>query len=217
MAGTGPGSVLLLPPGRRQYWQASPGTLESAIIFRLAGDPDGAGGPLWGSQPPEILHARLAERIRPRLTTISALWWRSQLERIRAHGLLAIVLTDILAAQAIADDDATLEEANVDPRVVDAERLARSRLDSWTVEDMADVVGMKRSAFTALFKLWRGQTPGAWLDEARLSFAQVRLADPDASIAHVARSTGHPRLQSFGRWFKLRTGLSPSAYRAAHR
>lgn len=189
------------------------------MVFRTAEQAAEPASRLWGVQPPEVLSAAVAESARARLTAISGLWWRDQLSQIRAQGLLAMVLCDVLATAAPLDDHATTDTADdaVDARVVTAERLVRARLDHWTVDDMAAAVDMKRNAFTQLFKAARGITPGAWLDQARLSFATVRLASGDATLAHIAACTGHPRPQSFGRWFKARTGMSPGAYRAAHR
>ena len=133
--------------------------------------------------------------VKAKMVTISALWWRGELSLVRANGLLATVLCELLGAEdahAAVDQDIS---ADIDPRIVKAERLARSRLDSWTVDDFADSVGMKRAAFTTLFRKQRGITPGAWLDEARLSFAKVRLATSQVSLAHIAESTNHPKLQ----------------------
>ena len=216
----GPGSMLLLAPGESDQWSAAPGTEESTIIFRFrALDPSlpqPAGDELWGQPIPQQLTSELIRLVRARMVTISALWWRGEIERVRANAILATVLCDLLGDMHAGENSDQPELRTVDPRIRKAEQLARSRLDSWTVDDFADSVGMKLSAFTALFRAQRGMTPGAWLDEARLSFAKVRLATSEGSLVHKARSTNHPQLPSFGRWFKLRTGISPAAYRKQH-
>ena len=49
--------------------------------------------------------------------------------------------------------------------------------------------------------------------QARLLRAMALLAEPGPSVLRVANTVGFESLSSFNRAFRLRTGMTPSAYR----
>ncbi|HEY8314405.1 MAG TPA: AraC family transcriptional regulator [Candidatus Baltobacteraceae bacterium] len=82
------------------------------------------------------------------------------------------------------------------------------------LEDIASDIGL--SPFTALrqFRSATGTTPHAYLLEIRLLRAKQLLETTGDSIQEIASKVGFGDLAYFSRFFKSRTGLSPSSYRA---
>ena len=78
----------------------------------------------------------------------------------------------------------------------------------WTLESMAHVAGMSRSAFALEFKTQVGVTPGDYLLQWRVSVAQSRLRT-GASIKSVSEELGYSSAASFSRAFSHSIGASP--------
>ena len=80
--------------------------------------------------------------------------------------------------------------------------------EDWTLESMANVAGMSRSAFASEFKTQVGVTPGDYLLQWRLSVAQSRLK-AGASVKSVSEELGYASAASFSRAFAHSNGSSP--------
>jgi transcriptional regulator GlxA family with amidase domain len=203
--------MLIAPPGATLTWQQTAGAREICLVFSMESDLR----QLWETDCVEVISADLAKCLIPRLITIASMWWVSDRHRARSNALLTLILTELVdhwnPLLRLAEPPVLRESS--DSRVLTAEDLARSRLNSWTVADMAAAVDMQRATFTRLYTRERGQSPGAWLDAARLSLAKSLLGQHDQGLSTIAQWTGHPRLPSFGRWFKTRVGISPGQFR----
>jgi len=83
------------------------------------------------------------------------------------------------------------------------------------LNDIAMEIGL--SPFTTLrqFRLLTGKTPHAYLLEIRLERAKQLLRDRRIPIQSVGIAAGFNDAAYFSRFFKSRTGLSPSDYRSA--
>lgn len=81
--------------------------------------------------------------------------------------------------------------------------------------DLANELGL--SPFTTIrqFKASTGKTPHAYLLEFRLEAAKRMLLRTSASVESIAKSVGFDDLAYFSRFFKRRTGVTPSSFRAA--
>lgn len=98
-------------------------------------------------------------------------------------------------------------------------RLARSLValhdapqQEWSLERMASVAGMSRSAFAAAFKSATGTTPAAYLLDWRLSVATSMLRR-GRSVKQVAIDLGFADAATFSKAFRRRTGSSPRNWR----
>ena len=84
--------------------------------------------------------------------------------------------------------------------------------DPMTVAEVAESVYVSPRALQASFRNELGTTFTAWLRERRLERAWDRLAaDPQATIAEVARLSGFGHQGEFSAHFKLKFGMLPSA------
>lgn len=87
----------------------------------------------------------------------------------------------------------------------------------WSLEEMAALSGYSPSRFSALYTARYGRSPKADLLETRFAMAKQQLIYSDLSISAIAAACGFQSLYYFSKFFRQRTGLSPSAYAAMHR
>ena len=79
----------------------------------------------------------------------------------------------------------------------------------WTLQKLAQRVGMSRSVFALRFKETVGTTPMEYLTRWRMLLAGDRLRHSDDSISVIALSLGYESESAFGKTFKRVMGCSP--------
>ncbi|WP_035862191.1 AraC family transcriptional regulator [Kitasatospora cheerisanensis] len=84
---------------------------------------------------------------------------------------------------------------------------------AWTVHDLAAETGVSRAALARRFTDLVGEPPMAYLTEWRLAQAADLLAEPDATLAAVARRVGYGSGFALSAAFKRVRGLSPQQFR----
>lgn len=84
---------------------------------------------------------------------------------------------------------------------------------SLSVERLADIAGMSRSAFAAQFMKAFGQSPMAMLKVVRLKKAAELLATTNYPVAEVGKMVGFSSRSNFSLAFNSLHGLDPSAFR----
>ncbi|WP_348262058.1 AraC family transcriptional regulator [Telmatobacter sp. DSM 110680] len=82
----------------------------------------------------------------------------------------------------------------------------------WTIQELAERVGMSRSIFALRFKEKAGATPMEYLTRWRMLLAGDRLNTSDDSISAIALSLGYESESAFGKAFKRIMGCSPRQY-----
>lgn len=85
-----------------------------------------------------------------------------------------------------------------------------------SVEDLAAVAGMSRSAFQRRFRALTGLAVSEFDSRLRLRRAAVLLAESDLPVARIAAMVGFASRSHFSRGFRAATGLDPSAFRRRH-
>ncbi|NYI96222.1 AraC-like DNA-binding protein [Streptomonospora nanhaiensis] len=85
----------------------------------------------------------------------------------------------------------------------------------WTTAELAAEAGVSRTTFAKRFRELMGEAPAAYLTEWRMDLAADLLADPQVTVAAVARRVGYADPFGFSAAFKRVRGVSPSSYRAA--
>lgn len=104
--------------------------------------------------------------------------------------------------------------AHADPVVGRALRLLTDRpADPWTVASLAREVGVSRATLARRFSDEVGETPMAFLTEARLALAADLLCDPRATVAGVARKVGYGSGFALSAAFSRERGISPTEHR----
>lgn len=83
----------------------------------------------------------------------------------------------------------------------------------WTVDVLANEVGLSRSALAQRFTELIGQPPMQYLARWRLTVAAQRLRSDGASLASVASQVGYDSEAAFNRAFKREFGVPPATWR----
>jgi AraC-like DNA-binding protein len=85
----------------------------------------------------------------------------------------------------------------------------------WTLELLAENVGLSRSVFAERFTRLIGTPPMQYLATWRLQLAAGRIESSGLSIAQAAAEVGYESEAAFNRAFKKRVGVPPGSWRRA--
>ncbi|MCW3149227.1 AraC family transcriptional regulator [Stutzerimonas stutzeri] len=83
----------------------------------------------------------------------------------------------------------------------------------WTLEELAGVAGMSRSAFATTFRETVGVTPGQYLQGWRVRLTQKALRR-GRSLKMIATEVGYGSEAALSRAFKAQAGLSPREWKS---
>ena len=84
---------------------------------------------------------------------------------------------------------------------------------SWTLQELADRLGMSRTVFAQKFRTKVGLTPMEYLTRWRMLVAGDRLKSSDDSVSAISSSLGYATESAFGRAFRRVWGCSPREHR----
>jgi transcriptional regulator GlxA family with amidase domain len=87
---------------------------------------------------------------------------------------------------------------------------------AWTVDELANQVGLSRSALGERFAAVIGQPPMQYLTRWRLQLAADLLHNSRRAIAAIAADVGYDSEAAFSRAFKRELGAAPATWRRAH-
>lgn len=86
-----------------------------------------------------------------------------------------------------------------------------------SIQALADRAAMSPRNFARVFHRETGQTPGHFVETARLEAARHALESSDAPLEIVAAECGFPSAETLRRVFQRRLGVAPRAYRQRFR
>lgn len=129
--------------------------------------------------------------------------------------LSEVMFIELLRAGIEEQDESTsLLQGLGDPQVGRALLLIHKRpTNSWTVQSLAQEVGMSRSRFADRFGELLGQGPMSYLSDWRLQKALSLLQDQRFSVQQVASQSGYQSPAAFTRAFSGKFGMAPTKYR----
>lgn len=107
-------------------------------------------------------------------------------------------------------------ESHTDPlvsRVLEA--VIADPANKWSVESLASLVHLSRSALSARFQKALGRSPVRMLREVRMGAARELLSDRSLPVEAVASRCGYGSIAAFSRAFAAEHGLSPQSWRAS--
>jgi AraC-like DNA-binding protein len=105
-----------------------------------------------------------------------------------------------------------------DPIVGKSLSLLHSRIaHPWTIADLADEVGISRSALVKRFTQYLSEPPMTYLTRWRLQLAARSLERTSRGVAEIAAEIGYESEAAFNRAFKREFGQPPGQYRADRR
>lgn len=83
----------------------------------------------------------------------------------------------------------------------------------WSVQELATVTGLSRSALSERFETMLGTSPMRYVREWRLCLASISLATGPKTIAIIALEAGYGTEAAFNRAFSRTYGMPPAAWR----
>jgi AraC-like DNA-binding protein len=105
-----------------------------------------------------------------------------------------------------------------DPIVGKSLGLLHSRIARpWTIADLADEVGISRSALVERFTRYLSEPPMTYLTRWRLQLAARSLERTPRGVAEIAADVGYESEAAFNRAFKREFGQPPGRYRLNHK
>ena len=105
-----------------------------------------------------------------------------------------------------------------DPMVGKSLGLLHSRIaHPWTIADLAEEVGISRSALVERFTRYLSEPPMTYLTRWRLQLAARSLESTPRGVAEIAAEVGYESEAAFSRAFKREFGQPPSHYRGDHK
>jgi AraC-like DNA-binding protein len=130
---------------------------------------------------------------------------------------LILQIIGLLVRHFLADSDpdiAALHRREILSRLTPALQLIELRLENPpALEELARVVNLSPSHFSALFRQATGTSPVTYRNARRIAIAQQLLLGSDEPVARIAERSGFATLQQFNLVFRRLIGCTPSAYR----
>lgn len=83
----------------------------------------------------------------------------------------------------------------------------------FTIDELAEIVGINRNALYNKIKSITGMTPVKFIREVRLDRAGQKLLQSNLLVKEIAYDCGFSDLKYFGKCFKEKFGVSPAEYR----
>lgn len=87
----------------------------------------------------------------------------------------------------------------------------------WTIADLADAVGISRSALVERFTRYLDEPPMTYLTRWRLQLAARSLEKTSRGVSEIAADVGYESEAAFNRAFKREFGQPPGRYRNDHK
>jgi AraC-like DNA-binding protein len=102
-----------------------------------------------------------------------------------------------------------------EPGVTEALREIHDRPQRpWSVQQLSEVAGMSRTAFTRRFTAAVGMPPMSYLIDWRLTAGARLLQQSDAPLSAIARKVGYSTEFAFAAAFRRKYSVAPGRYRA---
>ncbi len=170
--------------------------------------------------------ARAAEHSADSPLSLTIQLLKSELQRrslgseVVLNGLLHAVFTFALRSLIEKGGSACpgWAQAVNDPQIrIVIDRMHQAPAQDWTLEDMARVCGLSRTAFAERFTAAMGEPPATHLRSIRVQKAMQLLSETDLSLERIGELVGYKDAFGFSKVFKRIATVSPSTFRRQER
>lgn len=188
---------------------------------------DPTNAPLLVGLLPAVVHIKASDPEARRLAWIArAIGEESTTQRAGGDAILTR-LVEVMLIEAMrwrpTQADAAAPIAGLlaglgDARMSKALRLVHEDISRrWTIEGLADEVGMSRAAFAARFMQVLGVPPMEYVLRWRMALAKDMLWHDGLSLGEVAHAIGYQSASAFSAAFSRSVGVSPGSFARAAR
>lgn len=203
------------------------GTAEEAQTELLCGYFDFQNCPnhLFLSALPSLIHIRNpADQELCWLTQIIAMLGYETSNQLQGRTAIVQHLVEVMFAHLIRayvrqnNSDACILKAMADQKIGKClNAIHQDIAAAWTIEQLAQISGMSRTAFISRFQQLSGFNPGDYLTQLRMLKAQRLLPLSDSGLVEIAIQVGYQSEAAFSKAFKRFAGISPGAYKKHQR
>lgn len=185
----------------------------------------GRNNPLISGLPP-LIHIKAEEgRTDPWLETTIRFIASEALHAEQGSSMIISRLSDIIFAQAMRHFTSQIKncpkstgwlKALSDPQMSRAIGLMHTQPEApWTVAELAQQVGISRSAFAEKFTDVTGVSPLQYLTDWRMHRARQLMADKSLNLSEIALKVGYQSEAAFSKAFKRELGIAPGGFRTS--
>jgi AraC-like DNA-binding protein len=194
---------------------------ETRIICGFFGT-DGGYHPLLAALPPSLKISLATAASRGLIETSIEYAAFQSAEGVETDSSVIVRLSELLFTEAVRIHAAAhLEEVSGWLKIFNDPQIGRTLTAvhdnlarSWTVEELASMAAMSRSAFMDRFAEVCGMPPIRYLTHWRLRSAKSLLVETGRSIATIAAAVGYESEAAFSKAFKREFGMPPSTVRS---
>lgn len=137
----------------------------------------------------------------------------SELDAIAATSLLRTLLVELADIISRAQGDPQWLSPTVRTVKAFLSQIAESLDQPWTLDEMAERCGVKRTQFSNITKRLTGYAPAQYLHRVRFDKSCELLRETERSVTEIAFECGYASSQYFSETFKKQASLTPSEYR----
>ncbi|AZQ10206.1 AraC family transcriptional regulator [Shewanella khirikhana] len=129
--------------------------------------------------------------------------------------LTEIILVELIRINFGRTERSPFLDALNDKRIARALQLLHERPElNWTLQSLANDIGMSRAAFASRFSAMVGRPMFDYLTQLRMQKAQELLTESLLTIDEIAERVGYGSERAFTLTFKKHTGTTPTRFRA---
>jgi AraC-like DNA-binding protein len=186
-------------------------SLGGAFLF------DGADPGLLVSLLPRVVHVKGSQRLAQLVGMVGEEYQGQQPGgEYMLSRLVGMLLVEAMRWTTAGSAPPGLLRGLGDDRLAPALRQLHARVDhAWTVEQLAQIAALSRSAFFDRFTRAVGATPMAYLLGWRMELAKDLLRREGLAVAEVAERVGYGSTSTFSVAFSRHVGRSPSRFARA--
>jgi AraC-like DNA-binding protein len=183
-------------------------SLGGAFLF------DGPDAGLLVSLLPEIVHVRDSPRLSQLVQMVGEESGRHQPgSELVLSRLVELLLVEAMRAATAGSAPPGLLRGLGDERLARALTQIHARVDhAWTIEQLARIAALSRSAFFSRFNRLVGVAPMTYLLAWRMEIAKELLRDRELAVAEIAERVGYGSTSTFSAAFSRQVGKAPSQY-----
>jgi thiosulfate/3-mercaptopyruvate sulfurtransferase len=128
--------------------------------------------------------------------------------------LADILFIEVLRTYIKKETSNNKKVALTDPKIRQAlEQFHENPGNNWTVEGLAEIACMSRSAFAKRFHKLLGTSPINYITRWRMQLAHRMITESSETIGDIAQSCAYHSEEAFGKAFRKEFGVSPKAVR----
>ncbi len=157
---------------------------------------------------------RLAANIGAAYDVLQSFSHRALLQMSQIHEMSEYILSMLTCLHSLSEDSISQEKSDLVADV--CEYIDAHIKEIPTVSQITDFFQVGKTKLQSEFMAEKGMSVKNYIDQRRLQLAKQMLEVPDVHLQDIAEKLGFQYSQSFIRFFKKMTGITPGEYQIQH-